>query len=242
MRMVTAAGRSRWPYVIGAAILVVALGFGIAYSATRPTSEPNAGPTESPTSIGTPTPTAPATDGNAGIGDDVAPTGCLGGLDRTVDMVLTAQAEAKHTTFGAVEVATAFYRWGWQYPYPTAADADAVGAGIMASTANDSFRDLAAAYTASADTDMTSGQVPANTPFHLSTTNGLWMVSEGSTADKVEVNLAEGYVINGELSPTKAAVISLTMVWEKGAWHLESGGTPDQTKLTNGGTRYTGGC
>lgn len=237
MRMVTASGRSRWPHVIGAAILVVVIGGGIAYSVTRPTSEPNAAPTSS-----TPTPTAPTTSGNADLGDDVAPTGCLGGLDRNADMVLTAQAAARHTTYGAVEVATAFYRWLWQYPHPVAAEADAVSAGIMASTANDSFQDLASAYEAFADADMTSGQVPANTPFHLSTTNGLWMISEGSSADKVEVNLAEGYVVNGALSPTKAAVISLTMIWQDGAWHLESGGTPDQTRLTNGGTRYTGGC
>ena len=237
MRMVTASGRSRWPHVIGAAILIAAIGGGIAYSVTRPTTEPNAAPTSN-----TPTPTTPATSGNSSLGDDVAPTGCLGGQDRTAAMVLAAQAEARHTTYGAVEVATAFYRWGWQYPHPVAAEADAVSAGIMASTANDSFKDLASAYAAFADTDMTSGQVPANTPFHLSTTNGLWMVSEGSTADKVEVNLAEGYVVNGELSPTKAAVISLTMIWEEGAWHLESGGTPNQAKLTNGGTRYTGGC
>lgn len=240
MRMVTASGRSRWPYVIGAVILVAAIGGGIAYSVTRPDPEPIAGPTSS-----TPTPTPTAPSGSSGSGDDeddVAPTGCLGGLDRTPTMVLAAQADATHTTYGAVEVATAFYRWSWQYPHPAAADADAVSAGIMSSTANDSFRDLASSYVALADTDMTSGQIPANTPFHLSTTNGLWMVSEGSTADKVEVNLAEGYVVNGELSPTKGAVISLTMLWEDGAWHLESGGTPDQTQLANGGTRYTGGC
>jgi len=218
-------------------MLVVVIGGGIAYSVTRPAADPIAAPTSS-----TPTPTAPATSGNEGLGDDVAPTGCLGGFDRNADMVLTAQAEAKHTTFGAVEVATAFYRWGWQYPYPVPAEADAVSADIMASTANDSFQDLASAYETFADADMTSGQVPANTPFHLSTTNGLWMISEGSSADKVEVNLAEGYVVNGALSPTKAAVISLTMIWEDDAWHLESGGTPDQAKLTNGGTRYTGGC
>ncbi|WP_236628850.1 hypothetical protein [Cryobacterium roopkundense] len=238
--MVTASGRSRWPHVIGAAILVIAISGGIAYTVTRPDSKSNAAPTSS-----TPTPTAAASGGSSGSGDDeddVAPTGCLGGPDRTAAMVLAAKAEAKHTTFGAVEVATAFYRWGWQYPHPVSADADAVSAGIMASTANASFRDLSSAYEGFAEADMTSGQVPASTPFHLSTTNGLWMVSEGSTADKVEVNLAVGYVINGELSPTKAAVISLTMVWEEGAWHLESGGTPDQAKLSNGGTRYTGGC
>ncbi|TFC94425.1 MULTISPECIES: hypothetical protein [Cryobacterium] len=239
MRMATASGRSRWPIVIGVAALVVAISGGIAYTATR--RAPNAAPN---TATATPTPTPTSTAGAGGIGDDVAPTGCLGGQDRNVSMVLTAQTDAKHTSYGAVEAATAYYRWLWQYPNPAAnvADADTVSAAIMASTANDSFRDIAAAYEATAGIDMTSGQVPADTPFHLSTTNGLWMISEGSTADKVEVNIAAGYVVNGELSPTKAAVMTQTMVWEDGTWHLESAGTPDQSKLAAGGTRYTAGC
>lgn len=242
MRMVTASGRSRWPLVIGSSILVLAIGGGIAYTATRPEAEPLTAPTSS-----TPTPTATATGGSSGSednGDDVAPTGCLGGQDRTANMVLTAQAEAKHSTYGAVEVATAFYRWLWQDPNPAAdtAEAGAVSEAVVASTANDAFRDLAASYQAIAGTDITAGQVPLGTPFHLSTTNGLWTVSEGSTADQVEVNIAAGYVVNGELSPTKAAVISQTMVWENDGWHIESAGTPDQAKLAAGGTRYTGGC
>ena len=239
MRMVTASGRSRWPYVIGAVILVAAISGGVAYNATRPDPSPMPMPLTAPTTA-TPTPTA--TSGNTDLADDVAPTGCLGGLDRNVDMVLAAQDTAKHTTYGAVEVATAFYRWLWQYPHPEPAESDVMSKSIMASTANDSFRDLASAYMAFADADMTSGQVPANTPFHLSSTNGLWMISEGSSENKVEVNLGQNYVVNGELSPTKAAVISLTMIWEDEAWRVESGGSPDEAILSNGGTRYTGGC
>ncbi|TFD37053.1 hypothetical protein E3T37_12730 [Cryobacterium sp. TMT2-10] len=241
MRMVTASGRSRWPIVIGAAALVVAISGGIAYTATRPTAAPNAAPS---TATATPTPTPTGSTGTGDIGDDVAPTGCLGGQDRNVNMVLAAQADAKHTSYGAVELATTFYRWLWQSPNPAAntADANTVSAAIMSSTANEEFSDLAAGYSAMANTDITSGQVPANTPFHLSTTNGLWMISEGSSADEVEVNIAAGYVVNGELSPTKTAVISQTLVWEDNAWHIQSAGTPDQAKLAAGGTRYTGGC
>ncbi len=241
MRMVTASGRSRWPIVIGAAALVIAITGGIAYTATRPAPQPNAAPS---TATATPTPTSTGSTGAGDNEDDVAPTGCLGGQDRNVNMVLTAQADAKHTSYGAVEVATAFYRWLWQSPNPAAntADANTVSVAIMASTANDAFRDLAGSYTAMANTDITSGQVPSDTPFHLSTTNGLWLVEQNSTADRVTVNIAAGYVVNGELSPTKTAIIAQTLVWENDAWHIERAGTPDQAKLAAGGTRYTGGC
>jgi len=240
MRMTTASGRSRWPLLIAGVVLILGVGGGIAYTANQPASEPSTAPSPSAPSI-TPMP-QPTSSGS--VDNDVAPTGCLGGKDRNANMVLSAQKTAKHSTYGAVEVATAFYRWLWQEPNPAAdsAEAGTVSEAIMASTANDAFRDLAASYQAMAGTDITSGQVPAGTPFHLSTTNGLWTVSEGSTADRVEVNIAAGYVVNGELSPTKSAVISQTMIWEDGAWHIESAGTPDQTKLAAGGTRYTGGC
>ena len=242
MRMVTAAGRSRWPYVIGAAVLVVALGGGIAYSTTRPTSEPNAEPTAAPTSTSIPTPTTPTTDGNAGTGDDVAPTGCLGGPDRNVDMVLTAQAEAKHTTFGAVEVATAFYRWLWQYPTPPSSESDTVGAEIMATTAPAAWKDVTAQYESDAWKSITSEYQARDGEFHTSSTNGLWRVTEDSTADHVNVELSVGYVVDGALSPTRSTGIGLILVWQNDAWYIENGTVLDQTKLNNGGTRYTGGC
>ncbi|MDY7530044.1 MULTISPECIES: hypothetical protein [unclassified Cryobacterium] len=237
MRMYTKAGRSRWPYVIGAAVVVVGVAGGIAYSAAQPgertavaTSEPSA--------------SAPATPGRSGAGDgggDVAPTGCLGGQDRTADMVLAAQKSAKHTSFGAVEVATSFYRFLWQYPYPSVADSGTVSTTVMADTATDVWKDIAASYVA-AGNDATQGVVPAGTPFHTSTTNGLWRVTEDSTVDRVTVELAVGYVIDGALSPSKVAGIGLVMVWQNSAWHVESGTAVDQTKLAAGGQRYTGGC
>ena len=236
MRMYTKAGRSRWPHVIGAAVVVVAVTGGVVYSVTQPNGEPTA------VASSTPSTSAPA-GGSSGAGDDeegVAPTGCLGGQDRNAEMVLAAQKSAKHTSYGAVEVAASIYRWMWQSPYPAEAEANAVSAGIMAKSANDSFKNLAASY--SAAPDMTGGQVAEGTPYHLSTTNGLWSITEGSDGDQVEVNLAAGYVINGELSSSKAAVISMTMIWEADSWHLLSGGTPDQDKLAAGGNRFTGGC
>lgn len=236
MRMYTQAGRSRWPYVIGAAVVVVAVAGGVVYSVTQPNGEPTAVASNKPS-------TSAPSGGSSGAGDGdegAAPTGCLGGQDRNSEMVLAAQKSAKQTTYGAVEVAASIYRWLWQSPYPTEAEANAVSAGIMAKSANDSFKNLAASY--SAAPDMTGGKVAEGTPYHLSTTNGLWSIAEGSDGDQVEVNLAAGYVINGELSSSKAAVISMTMIWEADSWHLLSGGTPDQDKLAAGGNRFTGGC
>jgi hypothetical protein len=240
MRMHTKAGRSTWPYVIGAAVVVVAVAGGIVYSSAQPGGEPTAVASSAPT----PSPSAPADGGSSGAGDGdggVAPTGCLGGQDRNAEMVLTAQKAATHTTYGAVEVATSFYRFLWQYPYPAVSESDTVSTAVVADTATDVWKDIAGSYEA-AGNDATQGVVPAGTPFHTSTTNGLWRVTEDSTADRVTVELAAGYVIDGALSPSEVAGIGLVMVWQNDAWQVESGTTVDQTKLAAGGNRYTGGC
>ncbi|TFD02723.1 hypothetical protein E3T28_04865 [Cryobacterium sinapicolor] len=237
MRMVTASGRSRWPIIIGATALVVAIGGGIAYTANRPAPTPGAAPS---TATATPTPTPTGSTGAAGAGDDVAPTGCLGGQDRNVNMVLAAQADAKHTTYGAVETATAFYRFIWQYPYPSAEDANTITNEVMTANTPASYADLAGTYASTED--LTTGDLEPGTPFHLSTTNGLWLVAQDSTADRVTVNIAAGYVVNGELSPTKVTAQAFVMVWEGDAWHVEKGEQPDAEKLGAGGNRYTRGC
>lgn len=242
MRMYDKAGRSRWPYVIGAAVVIVAVAGGIVYTSTRPPSTPNAGTSGTPTS--SPSASTPAPSGSSGAGDgedDVAPTGCLGGLDRNAAMVLAAQKSAKHTTSGAVEVAAAFYRFLWQYPYPPAQDVDTVGSSVIAGTATHAWKDIAAGYAAAGD-NPTQGYLSAATPFHVSTTNGLWRVAETSTADRVNVETAVGYVVDGELSPTKVAGIGLVVVWQDDSWHVESGSQIDQAKLAAGGNRYTAGC
>lgn len=243
MRMHTASGRSRWPYVIGAIIVLLGLIGGIAYVTTRPGGEPDAA-TPSSAPVATPSPSPSGSGGSSGAGDGQegeAPTGCLGGPDRDAAMVVAAQQEAPHTGFGAVEVATAFYRFLWQYPYPSQADIDEVGATIFSEGTPESFADISGGY-ASAGDNPTQDYVPAGTEFQLSTTNGLWVVSEGSAGDRVEVSLGAGYVIDGALSPTRSAVNGFVMVWENDAWHVDVGLTVDQDRLAAGGTRFTRGC
>jgi hypothetical protein len=241
MRMYSASGRSLWPYVIGAAVVVVAVGGGLAYANTRGDSTPTAIHTTSPASSA---PTPAATGGTSGGGDnegDAAPTGCLGGQDRTAAMVLAAQKSAGHSSYGAVEVATSFYRWLWQYPYPSASEAQTVSAAVVSPDAASSLKNIEAQYQAAGD-NPTQGVVPPGGQFFMSTTNGVWSVLEGGTPDRVTVQLAAGYVIDGALSPTKTGVSGYVMVWQNGAWHISTGTPVDQTKLANAGTRFTGGC
>lgn len=239
MRMYTKAGRSRWPYVIGAVVVVIAVAGGVIYSVSQPSGQPTA------SSEPTPSASEPSTGGSSGAGDNedgVAPTGCLGGQDRNAEMVLAAQKEAKHTTYGAVEMATSFYRWTWQYPNPPTVESDVISERVLASTANDDWKDVAAQYESDAWNRLVAEYKARGGAFHTSSTNGLWRVTEDSTTDRVNVELALGYVVDGELSPTRSTGIGLVLVWQNEAWHVE-GGTPlDQDKLAAGGTRFTGGC
>jgi hypothetical protein len=236
MRMYSASGRSRWPLVIIGGVAAIAIVGGVAYGAVNQ-DEPVAAPTTQPT----PTPSATDTSG-AGDGEEgAAPTGCLGGNNRDADMVLTAQAEAPHTTFGAVEVATSFYRFLWQYPYPSETEAAAVMETVISSTVDEKFGDLPELYRSAGD-NPTGGVVTPGTPFYTSSTNGIWRVSEDSTPDRVVVDLAVGYVIDGALSPTAVAGMGVVMVWEPNGWRVDGSLFADQDKLAAGGTRYTGGC
>jgi hypothetical protein len=238
-RMYSATGRSRWPILVVGLISGVALGGGLVL-ALSPRHAPDANDVTTST-LEAPTPSSAAA--GTGVGDDedaAPPTGCLGGLDRNAAMVLTAQKAASHTPYGAVEVATAFYRFIWQGPTPSQNELESVGASLMASDANSAFRDL---VRSSAEVpDITGGVVPQGLPFHLSTTNGVWLTDDDSSDGRVTVDIATGYVINGALSPTKVAAIGLTMVWEQDGWHVLAGSEVDQTKLANGAIRFTGGC
>jgi hypothetical protein len=239
MRMHTKSGRSRWPYVIGSALVVVVVAGGLVYTANQPAPEP----TQS--AEPTPTTTVPADGGSSGAGDGdegAAPTGCLGGQERNAAMVLAAQTAAPHTTFGAVEVATSFYRSLWQYPAPSAEESNAVAAGLIASTATPAWKDVATQYQSEAWAQLVSKNQAYGSSFYTSTANGIWRVTEDSTTDRVTVEMAVGYVFDDVLSPTEVAGLALVMVWENNGWHVESGVPVDQDKLAAGGTRFTEGC
>jgi hypothetical protein len=189
-RMYSATGRSRWPFLIGGLVAVVGLGGGVAFALTH--HDAPAATVLSPTPTDAPPSSSAAVDTGGGDDEDGAPpTGCLGGLDRDAAMVLTAQKEAAHTPYGAEEL-------------------NSVSQAVMADDANPTFRDLAGSY--AKVPDITGGVVSAGHPFHLSTTNGVWMIDSNATPDRVTVDIATGYVIDGALSPSKVAAIGMTMV------------------------------
>ena len=116
-RRAARAGRNLLIALLIGAVIVVAI--VIAYVTGRNSGTTPAGPTSAP--VATVTATA-----SGGTDTDAAPTGCLGGEARTNAMLLSAQKAAQHSTYGAVEVATAFYRWSYRYPVPSTADIKAV--------------------------------------------------------------------------------------------------------------------
>lgn len=236
--MYSADGRSRWPWVIGALVLAVLIAAAIVWGTSRGAGgKPIASGT--PTATSTPTPSSTTDSGASDGGDGAAPTGCLGGPNYDAASVLTAQKDAPNSDFGAVEVAAAFYRFSFQYPYPSVGEQQTVAGKLRASGAPASYWKP---YTAAqAGNNPTQGVLPAGTSFTMSTVNGLWRVQDGGNGQLI-VDLAEGYVVNGSLSPTKVGVGGFYMKWENGGWHIIDSHVVDQQKLAAGGTHFTAGC
>jgi hypothetical protein len=226
------AGRNLLIALLVGALVIAAI--VVAYVSGRSASTPSTGPTPAP---------APAQSSAAAMSSasaDAAPTGCLGGQERNVTMLLTAQRKAPHSSFGAVEVAAAFLRWAYRYPYPSTKEADEVSDRLVSSEASEGFRDVAGSYRST--DDITGGQLPEKTAFYLSTATGSWLIDAQSTNERVTVEVNAPYVIKGEVSATKSAAISATLVWGSTGWQLLSEQAPDTSALSAGGTQFTAGC
>ncbi len=220
--------RRIWPWFI-AGVAVIAAAVVVLVVTLRPASSNQVDAAPAPT----PTPSTT-------VVTDQAPTGCLGGPGRDAAMLLAAQEAAPHTTNGAVEVAAAMVRWTFRYPGPGADEANQVGESVIASSATPGFANLSAA--AAANPNPSRGVVPDGTPFYLSTVPGVWHV-ESAEPDRTEVSVGSGYVIDGELSPQLRSASTFVLVWQDGAWKLESGSLSRTTQdLYAIGTTFTGGC
>ncbi|MFC4244889.1 hypothetical protein ACFOYW_16060 [Gryllotalpicola reticulitermitis] len=234
MRMYSADGRSRWPWVIGALVLAAIIVAVVVFTTTRGTGKP--AQAAAPTATVTATPSATPSDNSVSDND---PTGCLGGPDYNATSVLTAQKAAPDTQDGAVEVAAAYYRFALQYPYPSAAQQDQVTAALKASGAPASY--WATITNANTGDDPAGSELPAGTHFTMSTVNGLWRATDAGNGELI-VDLAAGYVIDGALSPTKVGADGFYMKWENGAWKIIDGHTVDQSALAADGTHFLAGC
>lgn len=236
MRMHTTSGRSLWPALITAAVVLGAL---VAFLVTRPSAQATATPTTSPTTTPAST-TTTTTTAAPPVDTGAAPTGCLGGSGRNLAMIVATQKKAPHSAYGAVEFAASFYRWVMQYPTPTTDQvAAAAGTAISAAPAAN-VSNLASAYAERGDHLIDT--VPAGTPFFLSTRGGKWLVDESSTNDRVIVHVMAPYVINGTVSTTDALGEGFVVVWENDAWRVQEALKPNTSAVETGGTFFTGGC
>jgi hypothetical protein len=153
-------------------------------------------------------------------------------------MLLRAQAEAPHSTNGAVEVAAAFTRWIQRYPYPSAAEAADVQKNVLASK---SFTTNLVDYLAGKP-DLSGGIVPAGETYYMSTVPGVWNLESAST-DKTVVTIGTAYVINGAVSSSLRSSITITEDWQSGGWRVASvAGTRSTEQLFSIGHVFTGGC
>jgi hypothetical protein len=218
--------RRRWPWVIGGALLVIAVVVvAIALLSGR---------AEAPV----PTATTPGSTNTTEPSSDVAPTGCLGGPNRDAAMILAAQEEAAHTSAGAVEVAASFVRWIQRFPYPSRTEATQVGERILGDA---SFTDDLASYL-EAEPDLSGGIVSPGQTYFMSTVPGVWHV-ESNTVDEVAVTIGSGFVVEGSLSPTLRSSITITLEWQDGAWKvIEADGTRTTQDLYAIGQPLVEGC
>lgn len=215
--------RRIWPWIVLAAIAVI-----IAIAVTNTLQQAGVTPTAAPTATSAPTSTAP----------DVQPIGCLGGEARDSAMVLRAQAEASHSTNGAIEVATAFVRWLNQYPYPSDQDIAAVEDAAVSATAP--TQDVAGFF--ASKPNLSGGLVQDEQTYYLSTIGGVYHLESGAP-DSVVASIGTSLVIDGELSPTLKGSITVSMVWEDDRWKfVSSEGMRTTEDLFAIGREFTEGC
>ena len=249
MPMYTKSGRSLWPVLVGAlVVLVLTLGVLLVVALTR-----GGGVPEDPSTTAAPEPTETTEPHEGQDGEDhgaelgEAPTGCLAGPGTDAEMVLTTQARAPHTAYGAVEVAASLMRWTNQYPWPDAAQIAAIEDGLLSDDMADDMADLAAGF-ARIETDpqfrndTPPGPAEFGTPFTVSTRTGQWLVDPTSTDDRVTVHLSLGVVVDGTVSTESYGMGSPVLVWEDDAWRVVDTVPTATAALEAGGTAFTGGC
>lgn len=230
-RRTARAGRNLLIALIGGAVIIAAI--VVAYVAGRGSNEP-------PVAVqSTSRATTSVSDGGGGsLGS--APTGCLGGGMRTSDMVVSAQKVAQHSTYGAVEVATAFYRWSYRFPVPSPAEIKAVGSIFVPGEETKAQQSLTADY--ARNPDPSGNVIKKGTPFYLSTVSGRWLAQPAIADKDVVVDIEASFVIDGALSATRTTTEAFRMRWAEGAWRVAAVARADPAKLAAGGTTFTAGC
>ena len=161
-------------------------------------------------------------------------------------MVVSTQARAPHTAYGAVEVAASFMRWTNRYPFPDAEQIATIEDNVLSAEMPAERRDLAAGFAQIENTpelrEDTPPGSPFGTPFTVSTRPGAWLVDPSSTDDRVTVHLSVGVVVDGVLSAETYGMGSPVLVWEDDAWRVVDTVPTETAALEAGGVTFLGGC
>lgn len=236
-RLTAPDGRSRIPLLIAVAVLVIAVIGGGAFLLGRNSNPAAVSSTEASEPAPSPTDSV-IYEGSY----DPAPTGCLGGEERTPQMVLTAQKKAGHSAFGAVEVAAAIFRWGYRYPYPNASEVRDLRPVFSAGRADALEKQFISSYERSGYVAPPGGDVAAGTSYYLTTANGVWTISSDSTSDRVISSIQLHYVVNDSYSTSKTVAVTVVLQWSNARWRLADLRSTDPAQVTAGGTSFTTGC
>lgn len=214
--------KRRWPWVVGAIAIVLALIVGV--SIWYQSRQPEAAPAPVATS---------SSSATSAVGD--SPNGCLAGTTNETKTLLSAQADAPQTEAGAVSVAAATLRWLLQYPRPSADDAVQVQNAVVAS-------DASGVIATFADNIANAQTVEGATSYRLSFADGRYLVRE-SSGEMVEVTIGATQVLNGQPTEEKLAS-TYTMVWENARWKVQSDDSEnvDLEQLYSTGATFAGGC
>lgn len=155
-------------------------------------------------------------------------------------MLLNAQQAAQHSTYGAVEVATAFYRWSYRYPVPSGADVRAIDRVFVPGQSGKAEASLIADYVR--NPNPSGGVVKDGTDFYLSTATGRWTAQAGNAAGDELISVQAAFVVDGVLSATETTTEAFRMRWVRGAWRIVGVAKSDPSKIAAGGTSFTAGC
>lgn len=222
--------RRRWPWLIVAAVIVLALGIGLGRWAADGT-EPSTAGTSGDDATATPSPTA------TGVLEDAWADGCRGGPDATAQALLDAQAAAStENDKGAAEFAATFLRWAANSD-DTAEEQELVRASIVSLDASTIVVD---------GFDKALARIKAGEPntnaFSYSVDGGQYYI-ESSTPEEVVVSVLVKASEGDEAAPSKTVGTSLTLTRTTGVWLLKDMAALRQADdIARVGTTYIGGC
>lgn len=229
--------RSRLPWVLAAAALVVVLVIaGVWWASAQPGGDPAASNAPAPTAgEATPTPTeAWGVDVPTGE-DDPLPTGCIAGNGVGIDMLLDARANSPRTANGAVEFAAAAARFLYRDPYPTQQELAQVAAFHV------DGGDIVDSY--DSNPAIAPDIAPAGTPLQATMVGGAWYM-HSYTQDQANLSIAFFYNVNGEREGSVVTAQNFVLQWGDGGWMMTREGSNQlpPNEILELGIKFTGAC